>query len=215
MTVSEDGASARGDDIRRLGALVLQMGRRVEAEFRDAVRALMRRRSRLAERVIAADLRVDALNREIETLGVEILALRQPVAVDLRVVVASLRIAVDLKRIGNCAQNVARGTIALNETPAVQLAATVPRIAEVVGSMLADVLAAYETRDVEVDAMYHDLFSELVGFMIEDPRGITSCTDILLIAKNVERVGDHGTNIAEAIYFIVHGVPMPEPRPTG
>ena len=154
------------------------------------------------------------------------LALRQPMAKDLRAIVAALRIAGDLERIGDYAKNVAKRTMALNQVPAVRLAASIPRMGKLVQQIIKDILDAYTERDAdkayaawsrdeEVDGMYNSLFRELLTYMMEDPRNITPCTHILFIAKNIERMGDHATNIAETIYFVVHGVPMTETRPKG
>jgi phosphate transport system protein len=147
-------------------------------------------------------------------------------AKDLRAIVAALRIGGDLERIGDYAKNVAKRTIALNQVPAVRLTSSIPRMGKLVQSIIKDVLDAFVERDAdkahaawsrdeEVDGMYNSLFRELLTYMMEDPRNITPCTHILFIAKNIERMGDHATNIAETIYFVVHGVPMLENRPKG
>jgi len=154
------------------------------------------------------------------------LALRQPMAKDLRAIVAALRISADLERIADYAKNVAKRTLALNQVPAIRLAASIPRMGRLVQQIIKEVLDAYVERDAdkaraawsrdeEVDGMYNSLFRELLTYMMEDPRNITPCTHILFIAKNIERMGDHATNIAETIYFVVHGVPLTETRPKG
>src|SRR5258706_1527841 len=202
------------------------MGGWVEAALSDAITGLMKRDSDLAETVIAGDVRVDALNREVDEFVVRLLALRQPMAKDLRAIVAALRIAADLERIGDYAKNVAKRTMALNQVPAVRLASGIPRMGKLVQQIIKDVLDALTERDAdnaraawsrdeEVDGMYNSLFRELLTYMMEDPRNITPCTHILFIAKNIERMGDHATNIAETIYFVVHGTPMTESRPKG
>ena len=222
--MTEHIAKSYDQELDKLDKLLTQMGGMVEAQLTSAISALMKRDSELAETVIGADLRIDALNREVDEYVVRMLALRQPMAVDLRLIVAALRIGGDLERIGDYAKNVAKRTIALNQVPAVRLTASIPRMGRLVQSIIKDVLDAFIERDAEkahaawardeeVDGMYNSLFRELLTYMMEDPRNITPCTHILFIAKNIERMGDHATNIAETIYFVVHGTPMLETRP--
>jgi phosphate transport system protein len=224
--VTEHIARSYDQELDRLDKLLSQMGGMAEAQLSDAINALMKRDSAMAETVIASDLRVDALNREVDEFVVRMLALRQPMAKDLRAIVAALRISADLERIADYAKNVAKRTLALNQVPAVRLAASIPRMGRLVQQIIKEVLDAYVERDAdkayaawsrdeEVDSMYNSLFRELLTYMMEDPRNITPCTHILFIAKNIERMGDHATNIAETIYFVVHGVPMLETRPKG
>ena len=224
--MTEHIARSYDQELDRLDKLLSQMGGMAEAQLSDAINALMKRDSAMAETVIASDLRVDALNREVDEFVVRMLALRQPMAKDLRAIVAALRISADLERIADYAKNVAKRTLALNQVPAVRLAASIPRMGRVVQQIIKEVLDAYVERDAdkahaawsrdeEVDGMYNSLFRELLTYMMEDPRNITPCTHILFIAKNIERMGDHATNIAETIYFVVHGVPMLETRPKG
>ncbi len=224
--MTEHIARSYDQELDRLDKLLSQMGGMAEAQLSDAINALMKRDSAMAETVIVSDLRVDALNREVDEFVVRMLALRQPMAKDLRAIVAALRISADLERIADYAKNVAKRTLALNQVPAVRLAASIPRMGRVVQQIIKEVLDAYVERDAdkahaawsrdeEVDGMYNSLFRELLTYMMEDPRNITPCTHILFIAKNIERMGDHATNIAETIYFVVHGVPMLETRPKG
>ena len=224
--MTEHTARSYDQELDRLDKLLSQMGGMAEAQLSDAISALMKRDSAMAETVIASDLRVDALNREVDEYVVRMLALRQPMARDLRAIVAALRISADLERIADYAKNVAKRTLALNQVPAVRLAASIPRMGRLVQQIIKEVLDAYVERDAEkahaawsrdeeVDGMYNSLFRELLTYMMEDPRNITPCTHILFIAKNIERMGDHATNIAETIYFVVHGVPMLETRPKG
>ncbi len=224
--VNEHIAKSYDQELDRLDKLLTQMGGMVEAQLSDAITALMKRDSGLAETVIGGDVRVDALNREVDEFVVRLLALRQPMAKDLRAIVAALRISGDLERIGDYAKNVAKRTMALNQVPAVRLTSSIPRMGKLVQQIIKDVLDSYIERDAdkayaawsrdeEVDGMYNSLFRELLTYMMEDPRNITPCTHILFIAKNIERMGDHATNIAETLYFVVHGVPMTESRPKG
>ena len=158
--------------------------------------------------------------------AVRLLALRQPMASDLREVIAALKISSDIERIGDYAANVAKRVMAISQLPPVQPARSIPRMARLVQAIITDVLDAYARRDAdkavdvwhrdeEVDEMYTGLFRELLTYMMEDPRNITPCTHLIFIAKNIERVGDHATNVAETIYFMVHGKPLTEIRPKG
>ena len=223
---SEHILKSYDEELKRLDSTLVQMGGMVEAQISDSVGAFRRRDTALAEQVIGTDARIDALNHEIDAFAVRMLALRQPMASDLRRIVAALRIAGDLERIGDYAANVAKRTVALNQLPAVKAAVGIPRMGRLVSQILHDVLDAFTERDAdkaraawardeEVDEMYTSLFRELLTYMMEDPRNITPCTHVLFIAKNIERMGDHATNIAETIYFMVHGKPIQEARPKG
>lgn len=211
------------DEIERLDTALIQMGGLAEAQLSDAITAFSRRDGELAERVVAGDARIDAKYGEIEAQVVRILALRQPVASDLRRVVAALRVSGDLERIGDYAANVAKRTLALTQMPVVRPAAGIPRMGRLVQQIIKDVLDAWSdndadraylawSRDEEVDELYNSLFRELLTYMMEDPRNISACTHILFMAKNIERMGDHATNIAETLYFVVNGTPLREAR---
>lgn len=212
------------EELKRLSQSISQMGGLVEAAINQAITALGRRDSQLASAVIGADARVDSLQADIDDQVVKLLALRQPMASDLRTVIASLRIANELERIGDLAANLAKRTMALNMAPAMRPTAGVVRLGKLVQTLLKDTLDAYATgdaakaeivraRDQEIDELYTSLFRELLTYMMEDPRNITPCTHILFMAKNLERVGDHATNIAETVYFVVKGQHMPSDRP--
>jgi phosphate transport system protein len=185
---------------------------------------MVKRDSRLAADVVEADARVDQLEHDIEGMALRLLALRQPMAVDLRQILAALKTASDLERIADYATNVAKRSIVLNQTPPVRPAFAIPRMGRLGQAMIKDVLDAYVERDAdkallvwardeELDEMYTSLFRELLTYMIEDPRNITACTHLLFMAKNIERIGDHSTNIAETLYFMVHGTPLAMLRP--
>jgi len=187
---------------------------------------LERRDSRAAERVIVNDEAIDLLEATVSHDVLLLLARRQPMARDLREVMAALRIAADIERIGDYAANVAKRSIALNQTAPVPPAANLPVLAETADELLRDVLRAYRDndaalartvweRDVELDGLYTSLFRELLTYMMEDPRNITPATHVLFMAKNIERIGDHATNIAENVWFLVNGTPMNEPRKKG
>ena len=214
------------EELRRLSNMVAQMGGLAETQLAAAIQAVARRDSDLAAQTVEADAKVDAMEQQIDEFVIRLLALRQPVAGDLREIVAALRIASDLERIADYAANVAKRAIALNQTPPVRPVHAVPRMGELVLGMIKDTLDAYAARDAEkakavwhrdeeVDETYNSLFRELLTYMMEDPRAITTCTHLLFIAKNIERIGDHTTNIAELIHFTVYGQPLKESRPKG
>jgi phosphate transport system protein len=184
----------------------------------------MKRDSELAARVVEGDAQVDQLEHEVDGLVVRLLALRQPMARDLREILAALRIASDLERICDYAANVAKRSIVLNQSPPVKPVYTLPRMVKLAQGLTKDVLDAYVARDAdkalvawardeELDEMYSSLFRELLTYMMEDPRNITASTHVLFMAKNVERIGDHATNIAETVYFLVNGTPLTQVRP--
>lgn len=212
------------EELRRLSNMVAEMGGLAETQLSAAIQAVTRRDSDLAAQTVEADAKVDAMEQQIDEFVIRLLALRQPVAGDLRNIVAALRIASDLERIADYAANVAKRAIALNQTPPVRPVHAVPRMGELVLGMIKDTLDAYVARDAEkakavwhrdeeVDETYNSLFRELLTYMMEDPRAITTCTHLLFIAKNIERIGDHTTNIAELIHFTVYGQPLKESRP--
>jgi phosphate transport system protein len=223
---SEHIIKSYDEELQRLDNAITQMGGLAESQLGGAIEAVVKRDSDLATEVIEGDVRVDTLEREIESLVVRLLALRQPMARDLRHNIAALKIASDLERIGDYAANVAKRSIALNQTPPVRPVYAVPRMGRLCQAMIKDILDAYVERDAdkalavwlrdeELDEMYTSLFRELLTYMIEDPRNITACTHLLFIAKNLERIGDHTTNVAETLYFLVHGTPLAQVRPKG
>jgi len=217
---------AYDEELRRLNEIITRMGGLCEAQLADAIEAVIKRDSELAARTIEADSKVDNLEHEVDAFVVRLLALRQPMASDLREIVAALKISSDLERIADYATNVAKRAMALLQSPPVQPAHVVPRMAQLAQSMIKDVLDAYSVRDAdkaievwerdeELDEMYTSLFRELLTYMMEDPRSIGPCTHLLFVAKNIERIGDHATNVAENIYFLVHGEPLLQARPKG
>lgn len=221
---SEHIIKSYDEELRRLDNTITQMGGLAESQLATAIEAVARRDSILATRAVEGDVEIDELDREVETLVVRLLALRQPLARDLRQIVASLKIAADLERIGDYAANVAKRSLALSLTPPVRPVHAIPRMGNFCQQMVKDILDAYVARDAdramsvwlrdeELDEMYTSLFRELLTYMIEDPRNITACTHLLFMAKNLERVGDLTTNIGETIYFFVHGVPLTQMRP--
>ncbi|WP_119417908.1 phosphate signaling complex protein PhoU [Desertibaculum subflavum] len=212
------------EELSVLDNSIARMGGLAEAQFAGAITALARRDSELATSVIAADAKVDGLQGEIDQRALKALALRQPMANDLRTIVGSLRIAGELERIADYAANLAKRSIALNQAPVMPSVTTVARMGELVRAMIKDVIDAYLERSVEkarevwrrdadVDEIYNSLFRELLTYMMEDPRNISPCTHLLFIAKNIERMGDHATNIAELVEFSVTGMRVREERP--
>ncbi len=221
---SEHIIKSYDDELRRLNNTIMQMGGLAEGQLAAAIDAVMKRDSELAARVVADDTTVDQLEHEVDGLVVRLLALRQPMARDLRDILAALRIASDLERICDYAANVAKRSIVLNQLPAVRPVYTLPRMVKLAQALTKDVLDAYVARDAdkalivwardeELDEMYSSLFRELLTYMMEDPRNITASTHLLFMAKNVERIGDHATNIAETVYFLVNGSPLTQARP--
>jgi phosphate transport system protein len=199
-----------------LSRKILEMGGLVEQQLAFATEALATRDIEAAARVIEHDDRVDDLEEEIDKHAIRLLATRQPMAIDLRHIAMAMKISNDLERIGDYAVNIAKRIERLVKVPPVQSQYAIPRMAQITQAMIKDVLDAYLERDAaravtawhrddEVDAMYESLFRELSTYMIEDPRNITACINLLFIAKNLERTGDHITNIAEKIHYMVHG----------
>lgn len=207
-------------ELDRLYDEIKQMGELAMAQLDAAVDVLSRRDSNAAARVVANDDAIDALENTISMDVLKLLALRQPMARDLREVYAALRISSDIERIGDYASNVAKRSIVLNSSPALPAAGRIARLAKTANALLSDALKAYadsdaqlaakvRDADADLDAMYTSFFRELVTYMMEDPRTIGACTHLMFMAKNIERIGDHATNIAENTWFVVHG-DMPE-----
>ncbi len=213
-------------ELKRLRNMMTQMGGIVESQVALAAEAIMHRDAAAAMRAVEEDPKVDALEREVETFVIRLLALRQPVASDLRQIVASLKITGDLERIGDYAANVAKRSIVLAEFSMPYSLAGLAHMAHLVQAQLKSIIDALGDNDAEkamevwrsdqvVDDIYNAIFRELITYMMEDPRNITPCTHLLFIAKNLERIGDHATNVAENLYYAVTGESLPESRPKG
>ncbi|MCG8690374.1 MAG: phosphate signaling complex protein PhoU [Minwuiales bacterium] len=211
-------------ELNRLSNVIAQMGGLAESQIASAIEAVVKRDADLAARTVEADAKIDELEREVDEFVVRLLALRQPMASDLREIVSALKIAADLERAADHAKSVAKRAIALAQVPPVKPAYTIPRMGKMVQRMITDVLDAYVERDAdkalvvwradeEVDESYNSLFRELLTYMMEDPRNISTCAHLLFVAKNIERMGDLATNIAETIHYVVHGVALPQDRP--
>ena len=221
---SEHIVKSFDEQLKRLENLIAEMGGLAEAQLADAIDAMSKRDIEKAARITAEDQRIDELEMLVDHEAIAMLALRQPMATDLREIVGALKAASMLERIGDYAKNVAKRTAALVETPPVPSVQTVVRLGMLAQEMIKDVLDAYiardpeeadlvRQRDKELDALHTSIFRELLTYMMEDPRNITACTHLLFIAKNIERIGDHATNIAEVIMFVVQGRTPDEERP--
>jgi phosphate transport system protein len=227
MSINEHTAKAFDVDLQALSRMVAEMGGLAEKQIADSVNALARRDGERARRVIAADATIDVLQHEIEEKAVLTIARRQPMAVDLRQIVTALRVANDLERIGDLAKNIAKRVTALTgEFHPQKLIRGVEHMAAMVLGQLKSVLDSYAGQDLEralavwkgdeeIDAMCTSLFRELLTYMMEEPRNITFCIHLMFCAKNIERMGDHATNIAETVYYMIEGRTLADERPKG
>ncbi len=216
-TPSEHIVKSYEDELMELTRLISEMGGRVEQAITNATAALTRVDHELARQVVLDDRKVDEIQRQIDEMAVSMIARRQPMAADLRKIVASIHVATDLERIGDMAKNIARRTLEINgQRLAPQLYSGVKHISEMALTQIKKALDAVVSLDVpaailvvqadsEVNALYMSLFREFLTYMMEDARNITDCTHLLFCAKNLERAGDHATNIAEAAYYIETG----------
>ncbi len=221
---SEHIVKAFDDQLKRLNNVIAEMGGLAELQLSEAIVAMVRRDTERALRVTGTDVRIDEMEAAVDQQALSILALRQPMARDLREIIGALKTSAMLERIGDYAKNVAKRTVVLAEMPPIASVQTVARLGNLALELLKDVLDAYlsrdsdkaqslRLRDKEVDALYTSIFRELLTYMMEDPRSITSCTHLLFIAKNFERIGDHTTNIAEVVAFLVEGRAPLDERP--
>ncbi len=225
--MTEHTLKAHGEELDQLTAEVVRLGGLAEAEVSDAIQAIARRDVALAQAVIGRDERLDALQLEIERAAIRVMALRQPMADDLRRAVAAMKIASNIERCGDLAKNIAKRAIVIAESePITPLTRSIERMGRLVANRLKDVLDAFATNDVaransvwsrdeEVDELYDSLFRELLTYMMGDPRTITACAHLLFVAKNLERIGDHATNIAEIVHYQITGRDVGLPRPKG
>jgi phosphate transport system protein len=204
------------EHITLLTRKILEVGGLVEQQIARAVEALVNRDIEQANRVIEHDDQIDLMEEEIDQFAIRLLATRQPMASDLRLIAMAMKISNDLERIGDYATNIAKRCERLAKEPPVKPLYTMPRMAQISQAMVKDVLDAYVERDTdkaiavwrrddEVDDMFTSLFRELLTYMMEDARNISPCIDLMFVAKNLERIGDHATNIAEKIHYIIHG----------
>lgn len=209
------------EDLDQLRASIAEMGGLAEAAIAESMRALVQRDGEAARKVIEGDRKIDALEAEIERRAVQVIALRAPMADDLREVVAALKIAGVIERIGDYAKNIAKRVHVVEDSANLRPLSLLPEMARIASEMVHDVLDAFAARDAEkaaavcerdkaVDDFYNSIFRTLLTFMMEDPQNITPATHLLFIAKNLERVGDHATNVAEMVYFAATGKHLAE-----
>ena len=222
--MSDHIVRAYDEDLAQLKTMLAQMGGLVEQQLDDAIDALARRDTQLADHVIQNDEKVDTLEHLIEEKAILTIAKRQPMARDLREIMVAIRVSSDLERIGDLAKNTAKRTHAMSEALPRKLMSAVTRMGRLAQEELKNILDAYARSDAsralevwrsdeDLDALYNSIFRELLTYMMEDPRNISLCTHLLFGAKNMERIGDHATNIAENIHYLVHGKPLAEGRP--
>ena len=217
--------TAYDTELEALGRKIAEMGGIAEKMLSDSMDALVALDLDLARAVVAADPRLDLLQREIEESSIGTIARRQPMAVDLREIIAAVRISGDLERVGDLAKNIAKRAVKIANEPRVPRAVIgLKHMNELAATQLKDVLDAYAQRDIEraqavwvrdgeLDALEDSVFRDLLTFMMEDPRNISFCTHLLFCSKNIERVGDHATNIAETVFYLVTGGTLPLDRP--
>ena len=214
-------------DLQEITRKVAEMGGLAERQIADATRALVERDTDLAEHVIGTDPAIDAMQHEIEEKAILTIARRQPMAVDLREIIGAMRVCNDLERIGDHAKHIGKRVVALDlDLHPQKLIRGVDHMASLVAAQLKQVLDAYASHDLatalvvwngdeEVDALCVSLFRELLTYMMEDPRNITFCMHLMFCAKDIERIGDHATNIAETVYYMIEGRPITDQRPKG
>jgi phosphate transport system protein len=223
--MSEHIVKSFHDQLEALSTGIVQMGGLCETQLANAIDAISRRDVAVAEQVVAADGRIDQLEEQIESQVVQLLVLRQPLALDLRETIAALKISADLERIGDLAKNVAKRVMVISrDAPDAHLTQGLARMGRQALAQLKNVLDAYARRDPnaamtvwksdgEIDEIYNSLFRELLTYMMEDPRKIGPSTHLLFVAKNFERIGDHATNIAETVHYVVTAAKIGDQRP--
>ncbi|WP_219892955.1 phosphate signaling complex protein PhoU [Aquisediminimonas profunda] len=225
--MNEHTVKSFDDDISQLRGLIAQMGGLAEVAIQGAMAALVRHDSAAAQKVVEDDRKIDALEAEVDQLAVKIIALRAPMADDLREVVAALKISGVVERIGDYAKNIAKRSAAVEGRSKIEPLTLLPAMSDIAASMVHDVLDAYAARNAEkaadviardqkVDNFYDSIFRNLVSHMMENPTTISSAAQLLFVAKNLERIGDHATNIAEMVHYAATGThPAERERGTG
>lgn len=219
--MGEHTVKAFDEDITRLRGLIAEMGGLAEVAIQEALDAMVRGDVELGDRVVARDKKIDALETEVDKLAVRIIALRAPMADDLREVIAALKIAGVIERIGDYSKNIAKRVSMIEGRERFEPLTLLPAMGEVASEMVHDVLTAYAARDpglarevistdAKVDAFYNSIFRNLVSHMVENPATISSAAQLLFVARNLERIGDHATNVAEMVHFAATGVYPPE-----
>ena len=225
--VDQHTVRAYDKDLDLLERRIAEMGGIAEKMVLDAMDALAAADNALAQQVVSTDPRLDALQREVEEQAILTIARRQPVAIDLRVIIGAIRVAGDLERVGDLAKNIAKRSVKIGvETRAPRAIVGIKHMNEFATELMKDVLDAFAQRDVdraldvwerdaEHDALEDSVFRDLLTHMMEDPRNITFCAHLLFCSKNIERIGDHATNIAETVFYLVTGSNLPTERPRG
>ena len=219
--MAEHTVKAFDEDITRLRGLIAEMGGLAEVAIHEALEAMVRGDVELGNRVVARDKKIDALETEVDKLAVRIIALRAPMADDLREVIAALKIAGVVERIGDYSKNIAKRVGEIEGRDRFEPLTLLPAMGELASEMVHDVLTAYAARDPElareviatdakVDAFYNSIFRNLVSHMVENPATISSAAQLLFVARNLERIGDHATNVAEMVHFAATGLYPPE-----
>jgi phosphate transport system protein len=213
------------DELDSLSVLLSQMGGLVEQQLLSAIDAVVRRDLQMAEQAVSSDLKVDALQHAIEDKAMALIGSKHPSGKEVRETLSAIKIAGDLERIGDLAKNVGKRAMVLGrDAPEKHLAQGLARMGRLAATQVKTVLDSYAQRDTaaaatvwrrdeEIDELYNSLFRELLTYMMEDPRKISASTHLLFIAKNFERVGDHATNIAETVHYLIHGAPLGDQRP--
>jgi phosphate transport system protein len=219
--VAQHTVKAFDDELARLHGLIAEMGGLAELSVHEAMDALVSGNLELAQQVIERDKRIDALEAEVDRFAITVLALRSPVADDLRDVIATLKIAGIIERIGDYAKNIAKRVGQISGRRKFEPLTLLPAMNELAAEMVHDVLTAFAARDAEaaaeiltrdsrVDAFYDSIFRNLVSYMVENPATISTAAQLLFVARNIERIGDHATNIAEVVHYSVTGKTLPE-----
>ncbi len=214
--MAEHTVKAFDEDITRLRGLIAEMGGLAEVAVGEAMEALVKGNTELAHGVIARDKRIDALEAEVDRLSIRTLALRAPMADDLREVIAALKIAGVIERIGDYSKNIARISNKIEGRKRFEPLTLIPAMADIAISMVHDVLTAYAARDPElardvierdnkVDSFYNSIFRNMVSHMVENPASISTAAELLFVCRNLERIGDHATNVAEMVYYAATG----------
>ncbi len=212
----EHTVKAFDEDITRLRGLISEMGGLAEVALQEAMDALVKGDNELADKVVKGDKKIDALESEVDKLAVRVIALRAPMADDLREVIAALKIAGVVERIGDYSKNIAKASREIGDRKQFEPLTLLPAMADVAGEMVHDILTAYAARDPalareviatdeKVDAFYNSIFRNVVTHMVENPATITAGAQLLFVARNIERIGDHATNVAEMVHFAATG----------
>jgi len=215
--MAEHTVKAFDEDITRLRGLIAEMGGLAEVSLAEGMEALVKGNQELAQGVIARDKRIDALEAEVDRLAIRVLALRAPMADDLREVIAALKIAGVVERIGDYAKNIAKSAAKIENRKKFEPLTLIPAMADLAGEMVHDVMTAYAARDAElaadiiarddkVDAFYESIFRNLLSHMVENPATISTAAQLLFVARNIERIGDHATNVAEMVHYAATGI---------